>query len=120
MAKLTVRDLKVNGKRVLLRVDYNVPLEEQEGIDDPVRMYLREIGKVYLLSGADEKRLARQMERATAMNMQAVVICTSAVRPAFKKLTDRFIPNVCVLSYDEVLSNVEIRSLGTVELSDAD
>jgi RNA polymerase primary sigma factor len=41
-----------------------VPLEEQEGIDDPVRMYLREIGKVQLLSGADEKRIARQMEEA--------------------------------------------------------
>src|SRR5574338_443266 len=41
-----------------------VPLEEQEGVDDPVRMYLREIGKVYLLSGADEKRLARHMEEA--------------------------------------------------------
>ena len=37
-------------------------LEAQEGIDDPVRMYLREIGRVYLLSGADEKRLARHME----------------------------------------------------------
>src|SRR3990167_1243685 len=35
---------------------------EGESVDDPVRMYLREIGKVYLLSGADEKRLARQME----------------------------------------------------------
>jgi hypothetical protein len=34
----------------------------QESVDDPVRMYLREIGKVYLLSGADEKRLARNME----------------------------------------------------------
>src|SRR5688572_29363305 len=33
-----------------------VPLEDQEGIDDPVRMYLREIGKVFLLSAADEKR----------------------------------------------------------------
>ena len=41
-----------------------IPLEDQEGIDDPVRMYLREIGKVYLLSGTDEKRLARQMEEA--------------------------------------------------------
>jgi RNA polymerase primary sigma factor len=41
-----------------------VPLEEQDGIDDPVRLYLREIGRVYLLSGADEKRLARQMEEA--------------------------------------------------------
>ena len=34
----------------------------QEIVDDPVRMYLREIGKVYLISGADEKRLARHME----------------------------------------------------------
>src|SRR5688500_4971757 len=37
-------------------------LEDQEGIDDLVRMYLREIGKVFLLSAADEKHLARQME----------------------------------------------------------
>jgi len=31
MAKLTVKDLNVAGKRVLLRVDYNVPLEEKDG-----------------------------------------------------------------------------------------
>jgi phosphoglycerate kinase len=31
MAKLTVKDLKVSGKRVFVRVDYNVPLEEKEG-----------------------------------------------------------------------------------------
>lgn len=32
MAKLTVRDLNVHGKRVFLRVDYNVPLEEKNGV----------------------------------------------------------------------------------------
>src|SRR5688572_26094593 len=31
MAKLTVRDLNTNGKRVFARVDYNVPLEEKDG-----------------------------------------------------------------------------------------
>jgi phosphoglycerate kinase len=31
MAKLTVRDLDVQGKRVFVRVDYNVPLEEKDG-----------------------------------------------------------------------------------------
>ena len=31
MAKLTVQDLDVCGKRVFLRVDYNVPLEEKDG-----------------------------------------------------------------------------------------
>ena len=36
----------------------------EEGIDDPVRMYLREIGRVYLLTAKDEKKLARQMEGA--------------------------------------------------------
>ena len=41
-----------------------VPLEEQDGVDDPVRMYLREIGKVHLLSGSDERRIAREMEEA--------------------------------------------------------
>ncbi len=43
-------------------VEVDLELGEQEGIDDPVRMYLREIGKVHLLTAQDEKRLARQME----------------------------------------------------------
>src|SRR6266404_2842447 len=31
MAKLTVKDINVRGKRVFVRVDYNVPLEEKDG-----------------------------------------------------------------------------------------
>src|SRR6516225_713121 len=31
MSKLTVNDLNVHGKRVFVRVDYNVPLEEKDG-----------------------------------------------------------------------------------------
>src|SRR5436190_18255510 len=31
MPKLTVNDLNVRGKRVFVRVDYNVPLEEKDG-----------------------------------------------------------------------------------------
>ena len=42
--------------------EVDLELGEQEGIDDPVRMYLREIGKVHLLTAQDEKRLARQRE----------------------------------------------------------
>jgi len=36
--------------------------EEAEGIDDPVRMYLREIGRVNLLTAEDERHLSRQIE----------------------------------------------------------
>jgi phosphoglycerate kinase len=41
MAKLTVRDLSVSGQRVLVRVDYNVPMEEKDGrmvINDSTRI----------------------------------------------------------------------------------
>ncbi|MDQ3198948.1 MAG: phosphoglycerate kinase, partial [Verrucomicrobiota bacterium] len=60
MAKLTLRDLDVRGKRVLVRVDFNVPTEEREGaiaITDDTRMreslptinYLREQGAKTIL-----------------------------------------------------------------------
>ena len=62
MAKLTVRDVEVSGKRALVRVDFNVPTEERDGkieITDDTRIceslptinYLREHGaKTILMS----------------------------------------------------------------------
>src|SRR5256885_8656487 len=34
MPKLSIRDLDVRGKRVLMRVDFNVPVEERAGQND--------------------------------------------------------------------------------------
>jgi flagellar biosynthesis protein FlhA len=64
-------------------------------------------------------KLAQSIENCAALNYQPVVVCSSQVRGHFKKLVDRFIPNITVLSYDEILSNIEIQSLGTLELNDA-
>src|SRR5215471_10924373 len=36
--KRTIEDLPVDGKRVLVRVDYNVPLNEQGAITDDTRV----------------------------------------------------------------------------------
>ena len=60
MPKLTLRDLDVRGRRVLVRVDFNVPTEERDGaivITDDTRMreslptinYLREQGAKTIL-----------------------------------------------------------------------
>ncbi len=41
---------------------------EQDITDDPVRIYLHEIGRVHLLTAADEKTLAKQMEEGKLIN----------------------------------------------------
>jgi flagellar biosynthesis protein FlhA len=64
-------------------------------------------------------RLAHSMEKSASLNYQPVVVCSANIRGHFKKLVDRFIPNITVLSYDEIVHNIETRSLGTLELSDA-
>ncbi len=38
MAKLSVRDLPINGKKVFVRVDFNVPLDENLNITDDTRI----------------------------------------------------------------------------------
>jgi flagellar biosynthesis protein FlhA len=63
--------------------------------------------------------LAQVLDKSPSLNYQPVIVCSAPIRCYFKKLVDQFIPNISVLSYDEILSNVEIQSLGTLELSDA-
>ncbi|MBP5662071.1 MAG: phosphoglycerate kinase, partial [Clostridia bacterium] len=38
MNKKTVKDISVNGKKVLVRVDFNVPLDENKHITDETRI----------------------------------------------------------------------------------
>ena len=38
MQKMTVEDVEVGGKRVLVRADFNVPLDHNEGIEDDTRI----------------------------------------------------------------------------------
>jgi len=57
------------------------------------------------------------MEQFTINNYQPLLLCSPLIRPHVKKLVERFIPNLVVLSHNEVAQDVRIEALGVVELS---
>lgn len=50
---------------------------------------------------------------------QTVLLCSPLIRTHLKSLVDRFIPNVVVLSHNEITSNVSVKAVGTVRLAHA-
>ena len=104
MDKMTVRDIEVNGKRVLLRVDFNVPLDEKTGeiTDDnrvraslPTIKYLTEQGaKVILMSHlgrpkgkvVDGLRLVVVARRLSPLLGQSVGMALDCIGPEVEKL----------------------------------
>ncbi len=64
--------------------------------------------------------LAKKIEQCASMSQQPVIICSSRIRFHFKNFIDRFIPNLAVLSYNDIVNNVRIQTIGSVGLSNAD
>jgi len=103
MDKMTVRDIEVSGKRILVRVDFNVPLDEKTGaINDDSRMratlptiqYLTKQGaKVILISHLgrpkgrviDNLRLTVLAQRLSQILGQQVGVATDCIGPEVEK-----------------------------------
>lgn len=47
---------------------------------------------------------------------QPVLLCEPNIRPHVKRLTEKYLPRLSVLSYNEVTSEVQIQSMGTVQI----
>ena len=60
--------------------------------------------------------LNEKIEEATGLGDKMVLLCSPVVRPHFKKLTEKFIPNLIVISHNELGPDTKIKSLGTVRL----
>jgi len=103
MNKMTLRDIEVSGKRVLVRVDFNVPLDEKTGeiLDDsriratlPTIEYLAERkARVILISHlgrpdgkiVDELRLTVLAQRLSQILGQQVGVATNCTGPEVEK-----------------------------------
>ncbi len=61
--------------------------------------------------------LSGHIEAFVNLNSQPAVLCSAQVRIHFKRMLDRLVPNLVVLSYDEVLNSAEVQTIGVVEIS---
>lgn len=56
------------------------------------------------------------LEKLVTKSQQPIVICSPVVRLYFRRLIENFFPDVVVLSYNEIMSNVQIKTIGMVEV----
>ncbi|MGC9519542.1 MAG: flagellar biosynthesis protein FlhA [Desulfuromonadaceae bacterium] len=45
-----------------------------------------------------------------------VLLCSPTIRPHVKKLTERYLPNLVVISHNEIAPHLQVRSIGTVRM----
>ncbi|MGZ6309984.1 MAG: flagellar biosynthesis protein FlhA [Bdellovibrionota bacterium] len=62
-------------------------------------------------------QLNQQAMEITAIASNAVVLCSPLIRSHLKQLVDRFIPNIVVLSHNEITPNVSVKAFSTVRMS---
>ncbi|MFZ0371296.1 MAG: flagellar biosynthesis protein FlhA [Halobacillus sp.] len=61
--------------------------------------------------------VAAQVEQISLQEETAVLLCSPAVRMYIKQLLERFLPQVVVLSYNELEPTVEVQSVGVVNVA---
>jgi len=60
--------------------------------------------------------IAGQIEQLSVMEQLPILLCSPAVRMYVRQLTERYFPQVPVLSYNELEANVEVQSVGVVNI----
>ena len=60
--------------------------------------------------------MATQVEQFALMEQTPIVLCSPAVRMYVRQLTERYFPQVPIISYNELEANVEVQSVGVVNV----
>ncbi|MEW9108607.1 MAG: flagellar biosynthesis protein FlhA [Cytobacillus gottheilii] len=58
--------------------------------------------------------IASQVEQLSLMEQTPIVLCSPAVRMYVRQLTERYFPQIPILSYNELEANAEVQSVGVV------
>jgi flagellar biosynthesis protein FlhA len=59
----------------------------------------------------------QEVEKLLLQEETAIVLCSPAIRMYLKQLLDRYLPHVVILSYNELEPNVQVQSVGVVNVA---
>ena len=57
------------------------------------------------------------VEKVSQEGYQPIIICSPTIRRHFRRLLERFMLHVMVLSHNELTAQTQLQSLGTIELN---
>lgn len=63
------------------------------------------------------ENIRKQIEQMQLYNQTPIILCSPAIRMYVRELTERYFPQVPILSYNELDANIEIQSVGVVNIS---
>ena len=115
LARTITRKLQLeDGSLPLMTVDRN--------IEDAIIGSLREMDQEQYLAMEPTTaqkiitQISRAIENFSKLNFQPVFLCTPACRSHLKRLTERFFPNLAIISHNEITPEAKIHSLGVLTL----
>jgi flagellar biosynthesis protein FlhA len=62
------------------------------------------------------EKIGTQIEKVKTRNETPIIICSPIIRHQLKKLTESNFPDLVVLSYNEIIPGIEIRSSGMISM----
>ncbi|MGG0483821.1 flagellar biosynthesis protein FlhA [Priestia aryabhattai] len=68
------------------------------------------------VSQAIVESIAKEIETLSFQEQSPIVLCSPAVRMYVRQITERYFPHMAVLSYNELEANVEVQSVGVVDI----
>jgi len=61
--------------------------------------------------------IAQEVERVALMDQSPVILCSPTIRMYLRQVTERYFPQIPVLSYNELEASIEVQSVGVVEIA---
>ncbi len=112
---ITKKLLGPDGQLTLITLDRNIEETIASGIIQTDQGQQLSIDPEFVRTFIAQ--LNQQAVEVASQSNHTIVLCSPLIRSHVKSLIDRFIPNIVVLSHNEISTSITVKSFGTVRLS---